>query len=130
MTPQTVSLGVAKKLNKMGFKKESMCVYWTSPDSYEEPFHYEICYRGEENFYENEHCINAYQLHEILHELPYMITYGTANLFLKIDKFEDDYIVGYYEFSEYPWGEQKNENPHDAAALLWIWCVEQNYITL
>lgn len=124
----TVSLEVAKKLKEAGWEKKSL---FCSQKNKEHLFLLKTVQAHNDYFpVKRKDILVRPQLHEILEELPDKITHGTANMFLKVEKFEDDYIVGYYEFSEYPWGEQKNENPHDAASLLWIWCVENGYISL
>lgn len=128
----TVSLEVAKKLKEAGWRKETYFMYFI------ENYHNrgkEVlvqCTPGIESLgdYPEYSNIAAPQLHDLLEELPYKISIGTANIFFKMDIFEDNYHIGYYEFGEYPWGEQINENPHDAAAKLLIWCVKNNYITL
>lgn len=117
----TVSLEVAKELFEIGWRKECGFFYFK-----EEIYTSELWDRRETN---GEY-IEAPQLHEILDSLPYKISIEAANVFFKMEIFEDDYRIGYYEFDQYPWGEQISENPHDAAAKLLIWCVKNNYVTL
>lgn len=126
----TVSLDVAKKLKEAGWKKVTTFISAESDDLLQYDL-VAVAFVGTRLKNESKaDFIWRPQLHEILEELPYMIQIGAGNLFFKMDIFEDNYNMGYYEFQEYPWGEQINENPHDAAALLWVWCVENGYISL
>lgn len=117
---KTVSLELAKELFELGWKKKTYFALVKIASVY-------TIQRSDMPF---DDVIPAPQLHEILDVLPYKISIGTANVFFKMEIFEDDYRIGYYEFNEYPWGEQISENPHDAAAQLLIWCVKNNFVTL
>lgn len=127
----TVSLEVAKELFEIGYDKNTQFEYdlpgFQGADYYPDP---RINYPIKQSYIRPKPVLRAPQIHEILDSLPYMISIGTKNVFFKMEIFEDDYRIGYYEFDQHPWGEQISENPHDAAAKLLIWCIKNNYVTL
>lgn len=131
----TVSLEVAQELHDIGWRKHCNFLVYTSIEQngnkivcMEDKFALSAMALGD--IKDGGAGLWLPQLHEILEVLPYMISIGTANIFFKMEIFEDDYRIGYYKFGEYPRGEQISKNPHDAAAQLLIWCVKNNYVTL
>jgi hypothetical protein len=121
MIPQTVSLEVAKQLKEAGWKKETY-------------FHYDSNMSGEYNAYPSQRggiqlgyfrqvpTLKAPQLHEILEELPKLPYMGRsidplAAQDVIFAKTESGYAVRFTQSSIFV----SQNNPHDAAALLWIW---------
>lgn len=109
MTPQYVSLEIAKKLEKTGWSKKchnfqiNGTIYCSDLWDREEA---------------QQEYIEMPALHEILEELP-------KNCIIYM------HGGGIYEASHGPSRKMiGNKNPHDAAALLWMWCVENGYISL
>ncbi len=121
MTNNTVSLGVAKKLKEAGWSKEclhnkrEMGVVGHTPDGrtiskvvgiYEMP-----------------------QMHEILDELPETVAKEGINYWLRMDRTSGLHNFHYIdEPTDNQLGTQFEFNPHDACALLYIWCKENKYI--
>lgn len=125
----TVSLEVAKKLKEAGWKKETI-FHWAKDGEQDEDIAEWIIQYSEDDSLTCWESWNAPQIHEILEELPDQIEdekwgwYG-----LNLYQYGGEYTA-YYQSHEDPLKGTTHcgENPHDACALLWIWCKENKYI--
>lgn len=122
----TVSLEVAKKLKEAGWEKKC---YWFYGDNEGEFVIYNssmYCRDGNSNDLESP------QLHEILEELPATLTVDGIDFDLKmIKQLWEDLIITYeFYYESIGFIPTPNVNPHDAAAKLLIWAVENKFVTL
>lgn len=121
----TVSLEVAKELKELGWKKKC---YWFYGDNEGEFVIYNssmYCRDGNSNDLESP------QLHEIIELLPKLPYQGTAadplaSQDVIFAKTEAGYAIRFSQSDIFV----NRTNPHDAAALLWIWCVKEGHISL
>lgn len=149
MKLQTVSLEVAKKIFETGWRKRTYFEYDCSGaqggDYYPDP---RPDYDLKQSYIRSKPPLKAPQFHEILEELPDQITVldkkaGSYNhywLFYKmnVDAEMNHAKNGFYymDYSNYLARENlkgschSSNNMHDLAALLWIWCVDNGYISL
>lgn len=132
---RTVSPEIAKKLQEAGWDKEC---YFLSPKDSEELMHFS---RGKT--YGPEELYWRPMLHEILEELPRYIEnkYGVLYRCHLVIESQEDFPRFYHMYYVDKFGDLLEEpllsedsiidedNPHDAAALLWIWCKENGYLS-
>lgn len=122
-TAQTVSLEVAKQLKEAGYNTWTSAVYRVLADGN----HHLV---GNLNK-DDTSVLPAPVLHDILDELPNIIE--LSFLTLRKDTM-GNYAVEYpnfnYDGHTYPPLGFIDNNAHDAAARLWLWAVNEGYITL
>lgn len=127
MTPQTVSLEIAKQLKEAGWKKR--CFFAYSKQQY--------VYAQNEDYQETSYDpsnLQAPQMHEILEELPEKI--DTPKIEVRMEITNKGRHAKYQRYNKKT-GEKdgcfyavNDSNPHNNCALLWLWCVKEGYITL
>ena len=125
----TVSLEIAKKLQEAGWGKEC---YFLSPKDSEELMHFS---RGKT--YGPEELYWRPMLNELLEELPVRIEnkYGVLYKCHLVLESQEDFLRYYHMYYSDKFGNFlegliiDEDNPHDAAALLWIWCKENGYLS-
>lgn len=130
----TCSLEVSKKLKEAGLDIESGYVWDLSYNG-----EWELVHSWEHGgYHRGKNSTNAYQIHEILEQLPakvtregreyalYMHKSPTGSLSIcYIHKMGVPEELGLVEESI---GIFVSQNPHDALALLWVWLKENGYL--
>ena len=141
MKNNCVSIEVAKELYELGWRRVGIFVYDNEEKT--ENIQGNQYFKGEYKLKElrdikrmHEDIIPAPQLHEILDLLPYIIKKDDGAkysfYYLHMDEEMDKRYRFVYEniiyglFGRSDW----NENPHDAAAKLLIWCIKNKFVTL
>jgi hypothetical protein len=73
---------------------------------------------------------NTYTLDKLLKMLPYKIAASCAYWFLRLEKEDKQYCIGYDRPAWPPssWIEFSHKNPAEAANKLLTWCIENGHI--
>lgn len=124
----TVSIEVAKQLKEAGWRKRTYFCYTRLHESssmFDDNVEVNNYYVESVDTSRGGWFAYAPQLHEILDELPKLPYQGSAvdplaSQDVIFAKTESGYAIRFTQSSIFV---SKN-NPHDAAALLWIWCVK------
>lgn len=133
------SLEMSKKLQEVGFKEET-CFGWITIEHYQgeqEPaFETVLDYLSDSKKYVD--LIPAYTFEQIYKVLPEEISeifkdsdgkeYEVSQLGKLIYRFDGLWLVGYYGYREDDIN--YSDNLADATAKCFIWCVENNFLTL
>lgn len=116
ITKLVVSLDTAKKLKEKGWTKPTVHCWSMSNIS-----------NGEYRVYLSAHLandINAPTAEEILRELPDYIHDDDGKIqWLYINRYDNEYHVGYQYIQDFC-----HKSLSEAAAQMWIWCKENNYL--
>ena len=131
MENNVTSLSVSKKLKEAGFKIKKQLIWVKYDDGSfglsNRKYFFSSAGEKYNPLHKTEH-YNAYQVNELLAELPHSIRpKDKSRVYLEPRIGRDNYSVCYHLCFECPVGTQKADTLQDTLALMWIWLKENGY---